>query len=80
MVWPLDESQGSSPLQGQGSWLVCEVALILPSHPGWNPQPQPYIAFESFTKRKEKNFQSAPTNIHGLNQSPHLILISPLQI
>ena len=29
MVWPLDESQGSSLLllQGHGSWLVCEVAL-----------------------------------------------------
>ena len=27
MVWPLDESQGSSPLQGHGSWLMCEVAL-----------------------------------------------------
>ena len=28
MVRPLDESQGSSPLQGHGSWLMCEVALI----------------------------------------------------
>ena len=28
MIWPLDESQGSSPLQGHGSWLVCEVAVI----------------------------------------------------
>jgi hypothetical protein len=27
MVRPLDESQGSSPLQGRGSWLMCEVAL-----------------------------------------------------
>ena len=27
MVWPLDESQGSTPLQGHGSWLMCEVAL-----------------------------------------------------
>ena len=27
MVWPLDEIQGSSPLQGHGSWLMCEVAL-----------------------------------------------------
>ena len=27
MVWPLEESQGSSPLQGHGSWLMCEVAL-----------------------------------------------------
>ena len=27
MVRPLDESQGSSPLQGHGSWLVCEVAF-----------------------------------------------------
>ena len=27
MVWPLDESQGSLPLQGHGSWLMCEVAL-----------------------------------------------------
>ena len=26
MVRPLDESQWSSPLQGHGSWLVCEVA------------------------------------------------------
>ena len=25
MVRPLDESQGSSPLQSHGSWLVCEV-------------------------------------------------------
>ena len=24
-VRPLDESQGSSPLQGHGTWLVCEV-------------------------------------------------------
>ena len=29
MVWPLDESQGSSQLQGHGSWLMCEVALAL---------------------------------------------------
>ena len=29
MVWPLDESQGSSPLEGHGSWLMCEVALKL---------------------------------------------------
>ncbi len=29
MVRPLDESQGSSALQGHGSWLVCEVALSL---------------------------------------------------
>ena len=29
MVRPLDESQGFSPLQGHGSWLVCEVALRL---------------------------------------------------
>ena len=28
MVRPLDESEGSSPLQGHGSWLMCEVALI----------------------------------------------------
>jgi len=27
MVRPVDESQGSSPLQGHGSWLMCEVAL-----------------------------------------------------
>ena len=27
MVWPLDESQESSPLQGHGSWLMCEVAI-----------------------------------------------------
>ena len=27
MVWPLDEIQGSSLLQGHGSWLMCEVAL-----------------------------------------------------
>ena len=27
IVRPLDESQGSSPLQDHGSWLVCEVAL-----------------------------------------------------
>ena len=27
MVRPLDESQGPSPLQGHGSWLMCEVAL-----------------------------------------------------
>ena len=27
MVQPLEESQGSSPLQDHGSWLVCEVAL-----------------------------------------------------
>jgi hypothetical protein len=29
MVRPLDESQGCSPLQGHGSWLMCEVALRL---------------------------------------------------
>ena len=29
VVWPLDESQGSSPLQGHGSWLECEVALSM---------------------------------------------------
>ena len=27
MVRPLDESKWSSPLQGHGSWLMCEVAL-----------------------------------------------------
>ena len=27
MVRPLNESQGPSPLQGHGFWLVCEVAL-----------------------------------------------------
>jgi len=27
MVRPLDESQGSSPLQGPGTWLMYEVAL-----------------------------------------------------
>jgi hypothetical protein len=27
MVRPLDESQGSSPLQGHGSWLMCKVTL-----------------------------------------------------
>ena len=30
MVRPLDESEGSSPLQGHGSWLMCEVALSSP--------------------------------------------------
>ena len=29
MVRPLDESQESSPLQGYGSWLMCEVTLIV---------------------------------------------------
>jgi hypothetical protein len=29
MVRPVDESQGSSPLQGHGSWLMCEVALTV---------------------------------------------------
>ena len=29
MVWPLDESRGSSTLQGHGSWLVCELALSM---------------------------------------------------
>ena len=28
MVGPLDESQGSSPLQGHGPWLMCEVGLV----------------------------------------------------
>ena len=28
MVRPLDDSQGSPPLQGHGSSLMCEVALI----------------------------------------------------
>jgi hypothetical protein len=32
MVRPLDESQGSSPLQGHGSWLMCEVTLMAISH------------------------------------------------
>src|SRR6202048_5044981 len=32
MVRPLDESQGSSPLQGHGSWLMCEVALRAALH------------------------------------------------
>ena len=32
MVRPLDESQGSSPLQGRGSWLMCEVALRAYDH------------------------------------------------
>jgi hypothetical protein len=27
MVRPLDENQGTSSLQGRGSWLMCEVAL-----------------------------------------------------
>ena len=27
MIQPLNESQGSSPLQGHCSWLMCEVAL-----------------------------------------------------
>jgi hypothetical protein len=27
MVWPLDESQGSSPLQGRSSWLMCKVGM-----------------------------------------------------
>jgi hypothetical protein len=27
MVRPLNENQGSSPLQGHSSWLMCEVAL-----------------------------------------------------
>ena len=31
MVRPLDESQGSSPSQGHGSWLMCEVALSVQS-------------------------------------------------
>ena len=30
MIRPLDESQGSSLLQGRGSWLLCEVALSVP--------------------------------------------------
>ena len=30
MVRPLDESQGSSPLQGHSSWLMCAVALRAP--------------------------------------------------
>ena len=35
MVWPLDESQGSTPLQGHDSWLVCEMALSTPSNIGY---------------------------------------------
>ena len=31
MVWPLDENQGSSPLQGHGSRLECGVALRMHS-------------------------------------------------
>jgi hypothetical protein len=31
MIRPLDESQGSTPLQGHGSWLMCEVALSAPA-------------------------------------------------
>jgi hypothetical protein len=34
MVQPLDESQGSSPLQGHGDWLMCEVVLRAASHYG----------------------------------------------
>ena len=55
MVCPLDESQGSSQLQGHGSWLMCEVALshkekeedlqfsyTKMKHVGaWNPQRNP---------------------------------------
>ena len=34
--WPLDESEGSPPLRGHGSWLTCEVAIraLLPSDRG----------------------------------------------
>jgi hypothetical protein len=32
MVRPLDYSQGSSPLQGHGSWLMCEVVLSDGNH------------------------------------------------
>ena len=28
-VQPLDESQGSSPSQGHGYWLMCEAALTV---------------------------------------------------
>jgi len=35
MIRPLDESQGSSPLQGHGSWLMCEVALICSGNKGF---------------------------------------------
>jgi len=39
MVRPLDESQGSSPLQGHGSWLMCDVALSLLSlYCVWQPR------------------------------------------
>ena len=34
MERPLDGSQGSSPLQDHGSWLMCEVALRPTSHTG----------------------------------------------
>ena len=38
MIRPLDESQGSSPIQGRGSWLMCEVALRIEQdyHNGWH--------------------------------------------
>ena len=32
MVRPWEESHGPSPLQGHGSWLVCEVALSTIKH------------------------------------------------
>jgi hypothetical protein len=39
MVRPLDESQGSYPLQGHGSWLMCEVALRAALHLEAGPIP-----------------------------------------
>ena len=39
MVRPLGESQGSPPLQGHGSWLMCEVALSL-----WVGSPKSHIS------------------------------------
>ena len=43
MARPLDESQGSSPLQGHGSWLMCEVALIATSPSNWGPCWRPWL-------------------------------------
>ena len=58
MVWPLDESQGSSPLRGYGSWLMCEVALTFHS-----------IDVESETEPKSDSEGTTCTHLTGCLKS-----------
>ena len=65
MVRPLDESQGSSPLQGHGSWLVCEVTLNnLQLHHN-----NPPLILIPFTL--ERNFIAFECTLHSSNAKLH---------